>query len=109
MILARSKFAAVLACVAVAIGCGEPTFERDELALINQSIGPGHADQIEAMLTELFGTPDEPRLPAELAGLSGLAGLPGLIDAERLNQAAGPVASHTVGVNTGLYRRHCSR
>ena len=83
-------------------GCGEARFQADEMAVVSQTVGPGHAEQIEAMLTELFGTPDEPRLPDSPQ-------LAELISLDHLRQAAGPVASHEVGVTTGLYRRHCAR
>lgn len=58
---------------------------------------------IDAALGELFGTPDEPRLPADLPQLASL------IDLEAIQQAAGPVISHEVGETQGLYRRHCAR
>lgn len=61
------------------------------------------SESIEATLAELFGTPDEPRLPA------GMPELAGLIQPEDLQQAAGAVISHTPGVTQGLYRRHCAR
>ena len=83
------------------IGCsGEVRFEPDRLAVVDGQVAPAHAEDIHQVLTELFGTPDEPRVPAELAGLLNL---------ERLNRAAGPVRSHQAGVNDGLYRRHCAR
>jgi mono/diheme cytochrome c family protein len=51
---------------------------------------------IAQTLTELFGTPDEPRVPegAEL-------------DIELLKAAAGPAAGDATGRQRGLYRQHC--
>ncbi|MCA9239328.1 MAG: c-type cytochrome, partial [Planctomycetales bacterium] len=49
---------------------------------------------------EVFGTPDEPRVPG---------GLEDLLDAELLQSAAGVVRSEDEGeVSLGLYRRHCA-
>lgn len=50
------------------------------------------ANVIEA----LFGTPDDPHLPAEVK-----------LDLKKLKLAAGPTASHEKEANSGLYRRHC--
>lgn len=90
-----------LTILAIAVGCSEPAaFRGDTLAMVDRRIVPEHRGQIEAVSLELFGTPDEPHLPERLRGL---------LDLELLKQAAGPVESHTPGVTTGLYRRHCAR
>lgn len=52
----------------------------------------------------LFGTPDEPRWPADLLQDPALVSL---VDPARLALAAGPVSSDKEGVNHGLYRKHC--
>lgn len=60
---------------------------------------------VQAIMVDLFGTPDAPRLPAVLSEDASLAGL---MDPERLTQAAGAVASDREGAHVGLYREHCS-
>ncbi len=59
---------------------------------------------VSSVIGELFGSPDQPRWPAEL-----LAGEDrrSLVDSERLTQAAGPVFSERDGRRGGLYREHC--
>jgi mono/diheme cytochrome c family protein len=56
---------------------------------------------VAAVLTELFGTPDAPRWPAMLA--SQLT----FVDADNLTRAAGPQSSEQDGTHVGLYREHC--
>ena len=56
---------------------------------------------IPATVTELFGTPDAPRWPDDLATL-----LPS-ISPSRLARAAGPVSSRKDGTHVGLFREHC--
>lgn len=59
---------------------------------------------VAEVTTDLFGTPDDPRWPAELlASVDGQS----LVDPERLAQAAGPVFSERDGRDGGLYRKHC--
>jgi len=85
----------------VATGCNDQaTYQPDKLALVDRQIVPIHRQQIEALLSELFGTPDNPRVPRQLDRV---------LDIKLLQQAAGPVESHTPGETTGLYRRHCAR
>lgn len=95
----------VLLLLVAALGCGsrDAEFRANELALTQHEIAPAHREQIAAVLRELFGTPDEPRLPG------GDLGLAKLLSLERLEQAAGPVASHEPGQTVGLYRRHCAQ
>ncbi|MCA9131816.1 MAG: c-type cytochrome [Planctomycetales bacterium] len=62
------------------------------------------AQQVNAILQELFGTPDKPRWPATLAD-DPQAGQ--LVSLERLQRAAGAVRSDEAGVHYGLYREHC--
>ncbi len=99
----RLTVAAVL--LAWVVGCGEGIthFEPDRLLRAKNGLTEAQAASIDAALIELFGTPDEPRLPEELPRLASL------LDLEALQQAAGPVISHEVGVTKGLYRRHCAR
>tara|TARA_R110002049_G_scaffold2750_8_gene22294 strand:+ start:253025 stop:254377 length:1353 start_codon:yes stop_codon:yes gene_type:complete len=56
------------------------------------------------VIAHLFGTPNEPKWPADWIGDATLSGI---IDADELARAAGPVASDRQGVNIGLYRKHC--
>lgn len=61
------------------------------------SISPAQREAIVSMLTDLFGTPDEPRVP------------PGVhLDVELLRRAAGPTGRDFSGVERGLYRKHCA-
>ena len=52
------------------------------------------------VVSQIFGTPDQPRWPAHSAGA-------GLVDPANLTRAAGPVSSDRDGLNHGLYRKHC--
>ena len=61
------------------------------------SISPAQREAIVGMLTDLFGTPDDPRVP------------PGVnLDLELLRRAAGPTRRDFSGVERGLYRKHCA-
>ena len=62
------------------------------------AIGPAAAD-VAAVLEQLFGTPDEPRLPDEIPTE--------LVSAEHLKRASGPVWSDKADVHFGLYRAQC--
>jgi len=55
------------------------------------------AEAIRETMTELFGTPDVPKLPEGVE-----------LDAALLAQAAGPVAGDEQGRQRGLYRQHCA-
>ncbi len=70
----------------------------------DQPLAAAESD-VQAILVDLFGTPDAPRLPATIAEDPSLAGL---IDPERLVRAAGAVSSDRDGAHVGLYREHCS-
>lgn len=98
--------ALAVACVASA-GCRRATplqFVPEKLALVEHEIVPEHAAQIEGVLVELFGTPDEPRVP-ETSGL----------DLAKLRMAAGAAGYQVVDSKTGeklprgLYRQHCAQ
>lgn len=78
-------------------------FEANDLSAAIAGLESEPTASIETALTEFFGTPDEPLLPAEVPQLATLLNL------EALQQAAGPVISHTPGVTQGLFRRHCAR
>lgn len=87
------------------LGChrSEVTFQPDRFLSVREGLTEQQAESVRLSLFDLFGDPDEPRLPEELPQLAML------LDLERLEQAAGPVESHTPGVTHGLYRRHCAR
>lgn len=95
----------LIAAALCAVGCGEvgPRFEPDKLLHASNGLTAEQSESIDAALAGLFGTPDEPRLP------EGVPGLAELLQTKDLQQAAGPVISHTPGVTQGLYRRHCAR
>jgi mono/diheme cytochrome c family protein len=54
---------------------------------------------VSNILTAMFGTPDEPRVPA---------GMEQLVRLENLQLAAGPVRTTDDMGSAGLYRRHCA-
>ena len=56
----------------------------------------------EVVLTEFFGTPDEPKWPKFLLGENGE-----LVSLERLERAAGAFSSGEKGEHKGLFREHC--
>jgi mono/diheme cytochrome c family protein len=56
-------------------------------------------EEIVETLAELFGTPDEPRIPQEAAAELRL---------DRVRMAAGPMRTDRRGNESGLYRRHCA-
>ncbi|MEQ8846494.1 cytochrome c [Botrimarina sp.] len=102
-----SRIAALpLAALAAALaGCqsSEVEFEPNITSAASLGLSAEQVGSIEGVLVEWFGTPDAPRLPERLPRLAEL------LDAGRLEQAAGRVESHTPGVTHGLYRRHCAR
>lgn len=60
--------------------------------------------ETDAALIELFGTPDEPKLPAAITDEEHLAELFSL---DNLKRAAGAVRSDEKDNHFGLYREHC--
>lgn len=86
-----------LAVVAATIGCDEAPIRFRGDPILRGALA--ETAWIDQALEDLFGTPDEPRLPASVE----------FLESSRLEQAAGPVISHTPGVTQGLYRRHCAR
>ncbi|MEM6330651.1 MAG: cytochrome c, partial [Planctomycetota bacterium] len=87
--------------LAVLAGCGGgAAFSPDGLLLAEARVVAEHRGQLDGVLNTLFGTPDEPAVPAALAEV---------LDIEQIRHAAGPVESHRVGETIGLYRRHCAR
>lgn len=56
------------------------------------------AADASAVTEQLFGTPNEPKVPEGLADL---------LDIDRLTRSAGPVSSEIDGTHLGLYQEHC--
>src|SRR5262245_11629457 len=94
-------------------GCGAPTadFRRYEtyahLAALKAQLDKGFTaaqrQDIDTAMQSLFGTPDEPFVPAvEGTDVAKIASL------SRLKLAAGPVGSDEQGNPRGLYREHCA-
>jgi len=106
-------FRVVLAALAVLAGCGAPVaeFRRYETyahkvassAGMEKGFTSAQRQDIDEAMQALFGTPDEPSLPAvegiEVGKIASLS---------RLKLAAGPVGSDEQGNPRGLYREHCA-
>ncbi|MFG0265484.1 MAG: c-type cytochrome [Rhodopirellula sp. JB055] len=60
-------------------------------------------EDVELVLAELFGTPEEPAWPADRLGADQRE----LVSLERLQQASGAVESDAENVHRGLYTEHC--
>lgn len=98
-------------------GCGKvpsPEFRANQVEWVKQErlnleqgehFRPEYKQEVATLLTALFGTPDEPRLPAVYGEADPLGEL---VDLEKLKQAAGPVSSDEKGKHLGLYREHCA-
>lgn len=96
---------AVLLCaVLAAAGCSlsqPPQFRLNTEGRDPGRISLAQREAISAPLEELFGTPDEPKVPEEIPPEMGLR-LP------LLRVAAGPIRSDAQGNQRGLYRQHCA-
>ncbi len=78
-------------------GCWQaPAFRLNTEGRDPAGIDAARAGAVRDALAELFGTPDEPKLPPR----TGLR-------IERLRAAAGAVAADADGNQRGLFRRHC--
>jgi mono/diheme cytochrome c family protein len=95
-----------------AAGCGSPDakFVRYEVfALKTEQLNNDarftrqQRENIDEVLQALYGTPDEPRLPA-----LGDVPITDVLDPAKLQLAAGPVGSDEQGNVRGLYREHCA-
>jgi mono/diheme cytochrome c family protein len=101
----------LLGALVVAAGCGSPDakFVRYEVVAykieqVNDiKFSAKQRDNIDEVLQALYGTPDEPRVPA-------LTDVPmsDVLDLSKLKLAAGPVGSDELGNVRGLYREHCA-
>ena len=85
------------ALLAVA-GCGNPPpqFALNLEGRRPESVSPVEREAVVKALKDLFGTPNEPKVPAGADR-----------KAELLAQAAGPVGGDAAGNQRGLFRRHC--
>jgi mono/diheme cytochrome c family protein len=101
----------VLLFLAALAGCGPPsvdfrryeTFAHKVQSENGVKFTPQQRQDIDETLQALFGTPDEPTLPA----VEGIE-IGKLMRVSRLKLAAGPVGSDQQGNARGLYREHCA-
>jgi len=103
------------AFVAGLIGCSPSAqFTANEVLMLQKEdeadksieFSPQRRTDIANVLVALFGTPDEPHVPAAL-GISD-SEVAQVMDPRKIKFAAGPVASDERGRATGLYREHCA-
>jgi mono/diheme cytochrome c family protein len=96
---------------AVLAGCGAPDagFQRNLIYLNVQEetaqtdLTPQQEQDIQDVLVAMFGTPDEPRLPAFESVSAGA-----VLDIEKLGVAAGPIGRDRNKQLRGMYREHCA-
>lgn len=81
--------------------------KQEKLSAVDPgSISNGYGEQIEIVLQELLGTPDEPRWP--LVEGEDANEEPYATFVKRLQRTAGPVSSDRDGEHVGMYRAHCA-
>lgn len=104
--------AATVACL---VGCSpQAQFNANAVLMLkNEDMEQGSVEfsgqrraDIANVLTALFGTPDDPHVPV-VAGIDD-ADLSRVMDARKIDFAAGPVGSDEQGRGRGLYRKHCA-
>ncbi|GAA4425925.1 cytochrome c [Bremerella cremea] len=97
------------ALIGVIVGCSsEPAkFEPNRIAMHKAEITLGitldpkyQVEPIAKILSDSFGTPDEPIVPE-------VEDIDQVFDLEHLKMAAGPYGSEEDGTPRGLYRQHC--
>lgn len=96
-LIARAIFIAAAPFLA---GCSAPDAPRFRLNTEGRDpaeIRPARKEAILDALEQLFGTPDEPKVPEG-----------GDLQRELLQMAAGPIGSDAQGNQWGLYRQHCA-
>lgn len=108
------RLLAAMACLftlCAGAGCDVPidAFEENRLFAKRLELNEGVEltsvrGDVDAILLELFGTPDQPRWPAYLQSDNPSKDL---VSLERLQRAAGAVRSDENDVHYGLYREHC--
>ena len=100
-----------VATLSLVPGCGSPpapfrryeTYARKVEKDNEMEFTREQRQSVDEIMIALFGTPDEPRLPA-LEGVDVAA----VLDINKLQMAAGPVGSDELGNPRGLYREHCA-
>ena len=100
--LRRTVAITALLLVIGAMGCRRAEqFDADIIWAQANHLTTAQSDSIQSVLSDLFGTPDAPKLPNgnEVAQL---------LELPRLEQASGKVVSKEVGITQGLYGRHCA-
>lgn len=80
--------------------------KNEDLKPDSEAFSEQRRADIANVLTALFGTPDDPHVPA-VAGIDG-ADVARVMDARKIEFAAGPVGSDEQGRASGLYREHCA-
>ncbi|MEM6363208.1 MAG: cytochrome c [Planctomycetota bacterium] len=107
--LAAAVLTSVLASLVTVTGCSEPrpvVFEANLVHAMKYQLREDlpmeqASDDAFWVVGEMFGTPDEPKLPSIVTEDEDLASV---VSLERLIAASGP--THEAG--RGLYRKHCS-
>lgn len=105
--------AAGVALSVLATGCSDPAYRPDSLAIHRVSLELDEdvrqlQPRLEEVLQQRFGTLDDPKIPAAIAGDERLTQL---LPLEAIRRAAGPVRRLAVGdekIEYGLYRKHCA-
>lgn len=114
---ASAWLVAAAAAAALLAGCRQETpmtFEPNLVHATKYRIGQGlpmdqTVDDATWIVRKMFGTPDEPKLPAletltEMEGPEYTEDLRSIVSLERLRHAAGPADAD----GRGLYRKHCA-
>ena len=103
--LLASLMLGMLAGCDVPVASFQPNRLQASVLAEKESVDMGPAlTESEAALIDLFGTPDEPKLPAAITDEDQLAELFSL---DNLKRAAGAVRSDEADKHFGLYREHC--
>jgi len=108
------RFASLaLLAAALAVGCGPPKVSFVRYTTVAHKFAQDQMGQpefsseqwrdIDLTMAMLFGTPDNPVIPALEGGEVGQ-----MMSLSRLKMAAGPVGSDEQGNPRGLYREHCA-
>ncbi len=103
LILAALLLPALSGCVPQAEFSANAAYARKQERDLSTEFGDERRRELGDLLTALFGTPDEPHVPA-LAGLDTGA----VMNLAKLERSAGPVGRDEAGNPRGLYREHCA-
>ena len=89
--------------IGLSVGCSSspdpPQFALNTEGRLAEEIDEAQREALVETLGELFGTPDEPRVPEEAVDVLRL---------DLLRTAGGPMRTDRDGNESGLYRRHCA-